>query len=102
MAFVDTLMMPQIDPRSVNGGPSMHLNSRCIFLKHIRDIDPCILSMAEYLEVSLLNLNTSFSSFTDDVMDGKAILYGDILTYHSYCVQFKKFKDAWLDDSSNM
>ncbi|CDY08677.1 BnaC04g19860D [Brassica napus] len=24
MAFVDTLMMPQIDPRSVNGGPSMH------------------------------------------------------------------------------
>lgn len=50
MAFVDTLMMPQIDPRSVNGGPSMHLNSRCIFLKHIRDIDPCILSMAEYLE----------------------------------------------------
>ena len=75
---------------------------RCIFLKHIRDIDPCILSMAEYLEVSLLNLNTSFSSFTDDVMDGKAILYGDILTYHSYCVQFKKFKDAWLDDSSNM
>lgn len=28
MAFVDTLMMPQIDPRSVNGGPSMHLNSR--------------------------------------------------------------------------
>ncbi|KAF2602800.1 hypothetical protein F2Q70_00026200 [Brassica cretica] len=64
-AFVDTLMMHQIDPRSVNGGPSMHLNSRCIFLKHIRDIDPCILSMAEYLEL-------------------------------------KKFKDAWLDDSSNM
>ena len=58
--------------------------------------------MAEYLEVSLLNLNTSFSSFTDDVMDGKAILYGDSLTYHSYCVQLKKFKDAWLDDSSNM